>query len=182
MKRSCSFESAWFREIRGSGEMQNGERRSRGSRWCAHQRGRRTETTGNRRQAELGWPTRVLVWAALQRTSGAGKRCIGFGVACESSWRCRFSWGDGETANGRRWLGAPAGGSAQGRYRVAAEVPSRACGGARDPPFIGAQASACLPASARTPRLATVAALGSAAPGANGPDGPRVGLIVGPGG
>jgi hypothetical protein len=37
-----AFQSSGLRAPRGSDEMQNGERRSRGSRWCAHQRGRRT--------------------------------------------------------------------------------------------------------------------------------------------
>jgi hypothetical protein len=38
---SWRIQSAGFRAARGLGKMQNGERRSRGSRWCAHL-GRRT--------------------------------------------------------------------------------------------------------------------------------------------
>jgi hypothetical protein len=48
------IQSAGFRAVRGLGEMQNGERRSRGSRWCAHQRGRRTGVTRFWRGAAAG--------------------------------------------------------------------------------------------------------------------------------
>jgi hypothetical protein len=50
---TCSWriQSAGFRAARGLGKMQNGERSSRGSWWCAHQRGRRTGATGFSRGA-----------------------------------------------------------------------------------------------------------------------------------
>jgi hypothetical protein len=82
--------------LRGLAEQENRQRRSRGSSRADHRRRKQrdrpefdgeTVTTGNRWRAELGWPARVLVWAALQRTSSAGKRRVGFGVTRASSWR-----------------------------------------------------------------------------------------------
>jgi hypothetical protein len=77
-----------FRAARGLGEMQNGERRSRGLQRCAHLRLRRREAAGNRRSTPAaavrsGQPAASAARAAARRSraqaqgNGAGARARG---------------------------------------------------------------------------------------------------------
>jgi hypothetical protein len=54
--------------------MQNGERRSRGSRWCAHLRRRTTAQAGFCGQLRRVFAVRLRLQQARRRTSAAGRR------------------------------------------------------------------------------------------------------------
>jgi hypothetical protein len=87
---SGHFQSPGLQATRGLGEMQNGERRSRGSQWCAHQRGRQTGAAGFWRGAVpggslspcRGGSPRVLRRREVVEDCGSASRC---------SWRPRLA-------------------------------------------------------------------------------------------
>jgi hypothetical protein len=88
-RSSGRFQSPGLQATRGLGEMQNRERRSRGSQWCAHQRGRRTGVAGFWRGAAADGslsPCRGGSPRVLRR-----REVVECGSASRCSWRPRLA-------------------------------------------------------------------------------------------